>query len=276
MALRPMGDALGMATMIFADEILPAERIDEIAEASEVNTTKRELDIAKQLVDSLAGDFEPEQLQRHLPRGGARADRAQGPGRGDRRAARRRGGRRARPRPDERPEGEPRRGARARGRGRWPKKRKKPAAKAAASKAAAKKPAAKSKRRRRQESASSRAPPSARCPRGHASSPVKSYRAKRDFKATPEPAPTGEKSSAAVRFVIHEHHARRLHWDLRLERDGVLASWAIPKGLPGGAGREPVRGGDRGPPARVPRLRGRDPRRPVRSGQDLDLGPRHL
>ncbi|MHB8242916.1 MAG: non-homologous end joining protein Ku, partial [Solirubrobacteraceae bacterium] len=59
-ALRPMGDALGMATMIFGDEILPADRIDEIAEAGEVKTTKRELDIAKQLVDSLAGDFEPE------------------------------------------------------------------------------------------------------------------------------------------------------------------------------------------------------------------------
>ncbi len=58
-ALRPMGDALGMATMIFADEILPADRIDEIKEAAEVKTTKRELDMARQLIDSLAGDFEP-------------------------------------------------------------------------------------------------------------------------------------------------------------------------------------------------------------------------
>jgi DNA end-binding protein Ku len=59
-ALRPMGDVLGMATMIFADEILPPDRIEEVAEAAEVKTTKRELDIAKQLVDSLAGEFEPE------------------------------------------------------------------------------------------------------------------------------------------------------------------------------------------------------------------------
>jgi len=58
-ALRPIGDALGMATMIFADEILPAERLEELAEAGEVKTTKRELDIAKQLVDSLAADFDP-------------------------------------------------------------------------------------------------------------------------------------------------------------------------------------------------------------------------
>ena len=58
-AIRPMGDVLGMATMIFADEILPAERIEEIAEAQDVKTTKRELDIAKQLVGSLAGEFDP-------------------------------------------------------------------------------------------------------------------------------------------------------------------------------------------------------------------------
>ncbi len=58
-AIRPMGDVLGMATMIFADEILPADRIDEISEAQDVKTTKRELDIAKQLVGSLAGEFDP-------------------------------------------------------------------------------------------------------------------------------------------------------------------------------------------------------------------------
>jgi DNA end-binding protein Ku len=59
-AVRPIGEALGMATMLFADEILSPDRIDELADAAEVKTTKRELDVAKQLVNSLSGDFEPE------------------------------------------------------------------------------------------------------------------------------------------------------------------------------------------------------------------------
>ncbi|MCW3031999.1 MAG: Ku protein [Solirubrobacterales bacterium] len=59
-ALRPIGDVLAMSTMVFADEVLPPERLDEIKEAEEVKTTKRELDIAKQLVESLAGDFKPD------------------------------------------------------------------------------------------------------------------------------------------------------------------------------------------------------------------------
>jgi bifunctional non-homologous end joining protein LigD len=62
------------------------------------------------------------------------------------------------------------------------------------------------------------------------------YVAKRDFEATPEPkgaAPErSRKRSSPPRFVVQEHHARALHWDLRLERDGVLASWAVPKGIP--------------------------------------------
>lgn len=59
-ALRPIGEALGMATMIFADEVLSPDRLEEVVEAQDVETTKRELDIAKQLVESLAGDFEPQ------------------------------------------------------------------------------------------------------------------------------------------------------------------------------------------------------------------------
>jgi DNA end-binding protein Ku len=62
-AVRPMGEALGLATMIFSDEVIPAERIDEIREAGEVKTTKRELEMAKQLVGSLAGDFEPDKYR---------------------------------------------------------------------------------------------------------------------------------------------------------------------------------------------------------------------
>jgi DNA end-binding protein Ku len=62
-AVRPMGDTLGMATMLFADEVLSPERLDEIAEVKEVTTTARELDIATQLIDSLAGDFEPERFR---------------------------------------------------------------------------------------------------------------------------------------------------------------------------------------------------------------------
>jgi DNA end-binding protein Ku len=62
-AVRPMGDALGMATMLFADEVLPPDRLDEVAEVKEIKTTARELDIAEQLVESLAGDFEPERFR---------------------------------------------------------------------------------------------------------------------------------------------------------------------------------------------------------------------
>lgn len=71
------------------------------------------------------------------------------------------------------------------------------------------------------------------------------YLAKRSADRTPEPMPTDLPASTptspgaerdavsdAPRFVIQEHHASRLHYDLRLERDGVLVSWAVPRGVP--------------------------------------------
>ncbi len=83
---------------------------------------------------------------------------------------------------------------------------------------------------------------------GGASEPagkLTAYRGKRDPAKTSEPmgGPAGRTTGRARgtrrggattggRFVIQEHHARSLHWDLRLEREGVLASWALPKGLP--------------------------------------------
>src|SRR3989449_1266200 len=62
--------------------------------------------------------------------------------------------------------------------------------------------------------------------------PLGTYRAKRSLDRTPEPgaaAPVATPSAGGL-FVVHMHAARRLHWDLRLEMDGVLRSWAVPKG----------------------------------------------
>jgi bifunctional non-homologous end joining protein LigD len=67
-----------------------------------------------------------------------------------------------------------------------------------------------------------------------APSKLTEYRAKRDPKKTPEPMGATKRGGrrAPATFVIQEHHARALHWDFRLEHDGVLVSWALPKGLP--------------------------------------------
>jgi bifunctional non-homologous end joining protein LigD len=59
------------------------------------------------------------------------------------------------------------------------------------------------------------------------------YERKRDFQQTPEPGSRGPRAAArGPCFVVQEHSATRLHWDLRLEHDGVLLSWAVPNGIP--------------------------------------------
>ncbi len=63
---------------------------------------------------------------------------------------------------------------------------------------------------------------------------LSSYRQKRDFKQSPEPGgePVAAQPDGQARFVVQQHAATRLHWDLRLEHEGVLASWAVPNGIP--------------------------------------------
>jgi bifunctional non-homologous end joining protein LigD len=61
---------------------------------------------------------------------------------------------------------------------------------------------------------------------------LQTYRSKRSAKKTPEPMGEETTTTESRRFVVQEHHATRLHWDLRLEHDGVLVSFAIPNGLP--------------------------------------------
>src|SRR6266705_2787914 len=64
-----------------------------------------------------------------------------------------------------------------------------------------------------------------------ARSDLTEYSAKRSFTATPEPAPAvAATGSGPLLFVVQQHSARRMHYDFRLECDGVLKSWAVPKG----------------------------------------------
>ena len=63
------------------------------------------------------------------------------------------------------------------------------------------------------------------------------YQRKRDFRRTPEPKGKQPKDEATRRYVVHRHHASRLHWDVRLEMRGILASWAVPNGPPLEAGK---------------------------------------
>jgi len=63
------------------------------------------------------------------------------------------------------------------------------------------------------------------------------YQRKRDFGRSPEPKGKQPKGQETRRYVVHRHHATRLHWDVRLEMRGILASWAVPNGPPLEAGK---------------------------------------
>ncbi|MES2657988.1 MAG: DNA ligase D [Verrucomicrobiota bacterium] len=73
--------------------------------------------------------------------------------------------------------------------------------------------------------------PPGKPPRKKAAAPLEKYREKRDFRKTPEPGPNVPRRGGNS-FVIQEHYARAHHFDFRLEMDGVLVSWAVPKGIP--------------------------------------------
>src|SRR5881397_1735560 len=66
---------------------------------------------------------------------------------------------------------------------------------------------------------------------------LEEYQRKRDFARTPEPKGRAPKTGVMRRYVVHRHHATRLHWDVRLEMGGILASWAVPNGPPLEAGK---------------------------------------
>ena len=83
-ALRPTGDVLTLSTMLFGDEVLAPDRLDELDAIGDAEASDRELKMAEQLIASLSSEFDPDPVQGRVPRARAGSDRAQGIRRGDR------------------------------------------------------------------------------------------------------------------------------------------------------------------------------------------------
>ena len=110
---------------------------------------------------------------------------------------------------------------------------------------------------------------------------LSAYRAKRSLDRTPEP---GAKVAAAPAttalegglFVVHKHAARNLHFDLRLEMDGVLKSWAVPRGPSADPKDKRLAVKVEDHPTRIRRLRRHHPGRQLRGRRRDRVGPRRL
>ena len=227
-AVRAAGNTLILETPFFADEVREAKAmLDHLP--GKTSFSKGELNMATQLVESMGEDWNPKQCRDTY------TDRVKQPDRGQTQGQRHPGGRRGAGGHQRR---RPARGVAALGRLR-PRRRQggEGARQEGAGQQGCSERIVEGRPTRHPESVVTPAKTRAR----GAAERLAPYRAKRDFSKTGEPdgaqaddtsnsKGSSRRGTAAPRFVVQRHRARRLHYDFRLEIGGVLASWAVPKG----------------------------------------------